>query len=314
MGTTARASICSRFRIWLGLGKTVKTADLLREPLSDAQCEPPNAPRLGGLMKAAWLSDIHLDFLDTAAVMRFARKVRDASPDVVLISGDIAQAPSVADHLCNLSREIMRPIYFVLGNHDYYHGSILGVRTRMKSLCGQSGGLHWLNEAGPVRLAPGTCLVGHDGWGDGRLGDFHGSRICLNDFLFIKELIGGRGDERLKRLNRLGDEAAAHFSRVVPKALAEADHVVVLTHVPPFSTAAWHDGRPCDPDWLPFFSCKAVGDVLFELMSQHPTRRMTVLCGHTHGGGTSEILPNLVTVTGAADYGCPAIQKVYDWN
>jgi 3',5'-cyclic AMP phosphodiesterase CpdA len=72
-------------------------------------------------MTAAWLTDIHLDFLDTADLLRFARKVRATAPDAVLISGDIAQAPSVARHLRNLAREIARPIYFVLGNHDYYH-------------------------------------------------------------------------------------------------------------------------------------------------------------------------------------------------
>jgi len=265
-------------------------------------------------MKAAWLTDIHLEFLDAVAVSRFARKLRDASPDVVLISGDIAQASSIAAHLSTLAREVTRPIYFVLGNHDFYHGSIADVRTRIGRLCGQSDSLHWLNKAGPVQLAPGTCLVGHDGWGDGRLGDFHGSRVCLNDFLLINELALHRREDLLPRINRLGDEAAEHFRRVLPEALTKADHVVVLTHVPPFVESSWYDGRPCDSEWLPFFACKAVGDVLSDFMRRYPTRRMTVLSGHTHGGGTAAILPNLTTVTGPAEYGNPVIQNVYDWR
>jgi predicted phosphohydrolase len=265
-------------------------------------------------MKAAWLTDIHLDFLDAPAVTHFAHQVRDASADIVLISGDIAQAPSIARHLSNLASEVMRPIYFVLGNHDFYHGSVVDVRMRVSALSAQSSGLHWLNDAGVVRLTPRTCLVGHDGWGDGSLGDFHGSRVRLNDFFLIEELAGLRRTELLARLNTLGDEAAEHFRCVLPEALEEAEHVVVLTHVPPFLESAWHDGRYCDVDWLPFFSCQAVGRVLAEFMGRHTTRRMTVLCGHTHGGGTSQILPNLVTVTGPAQYGRPVIQNLFEWT
>ena len=265
-------------------------------------------------MTAAWLTDIHLDFLDTADLLRFARKVRAAAPDAVLISGDSAQAPSVARHLRNLAREIARPIYFVLGNHDYYHGSIEEARADVRQLCKQSEGLCWLSEAEPVRLAPGTCLVGHDGWGDGRLGDFHGSRVRLNDFVLIEELAGCHGAELLTRLNCLGDEAAEHFRRVLPAALAAAGHVVVLTHVPPFRASAWYGGRPSDSNWLPFFACKAVGDVLLDFMRRHPAHRMTVLCGHTHGSGISEILPNLITITGPAEYGNPAIQDIFEWE
>lgn len=264
-------------------------------------------------MKAAWLTDVHLEFLDAAGVARFARVVRDAAPDVVLISGDIGQARSVAAYLEELGQVVAKPIYFVLGNHDFYHGSIADVRARVRSLCARSNGLHWLNDAGVVRLTPSTCLVGHDGWGDGRLGDFRGSGVYLNDFLLIGELTGLGREELLASLNRLGDEAAEHFRRVLPEALDAAGHVVVLTHVPPFVESSWHEGRPSDPDWLPFFSCKAVGDVLHEFMSEYPTRRMTVLCGHTHGGGIAQVLPNLVTVTGSAEYGSPVVQEVFDW-
>jgi predicted MPP superfamily phosphohydrolase len=265
-------------------------------------------------MKAVWLTDIHLEFLDGRGVERFTREVREASPDAVLISGDIAQAGSLTDHLSRLAREIKAPIYFVLGNHDFYHGSIADVRARAMQLSADSISVHWLSAAAPVPLTSHTCLVGHDGWGDGRLGDFHASDVCLNDFRLISELIGLDRDGLVTMLHRLGDQAAAHFRAVLPIALESAAHVVVLTHVPPFLESSWYDGRYCDSDWLPFFSCRAVGDVLREFMLQHQNRRMTVLCGHTHGGGTSQILPNLKTVTGPACYGKPVIQSVFDWE
>jgi hypothetical protein len=136
----------------------------------------------------------------------------------------------------------------------------------------------------------------------------------LNDFLLISELSGLSRDKLLQRLNRFGDEAAEHFREVLPQALKSAEHIVVLTHVPPFLEAAWYNGKYCEPDWLPFFSCKAVGDVLIETMKKHQDKQMTVLCGHTHGGGSSQILPNLKAVTGQACYGHPVIQEIFEWN
>ena len=265
-------------------------------------------------MKTIWLTDIHLEFLDGRGFGRFMKELRDSNGDAILISGDIAQAPNVGDYLSTIAQTLAIPIYFVLGNHDFYRGSISGVRTMATRLSNGSSHLHWLNVCGTVYLNSTTCLVGHDGWGDARLGDFHNSRVMLNDFHLISELTGLSRGELLHILHRLGDEAAEHLRKVLPEAFEAAEHVVVLTHVPPFLEAAWYDGQYCDPDWLPFFSCKAVGDLLYEVMQKHQDKRMTVLCGHTHGGGTSQILPNLVTLTGPAEYGHPVIQEIFEWG
>jgi predicted phosphohydrolase len=265
-------------------------------------------------MKAIWLNDIHLEFLGKREIESFIRSLGGAKADGLLIAGDIGQAHTVCTYLSLLQDALAVPIYFVLGNHDFYHGSIAKVRSAVRDLVHRSSNLHWLSESGVGPLTPTTFLVGHDGWGDGRLGDFEHSHVQLNDFPLIAELAGLSRAGLLQRLTRLGDEAAEHFQSVLPGALKSAEHVVVLTHVPPFKEASWYDGRHCEPDWLPFFSCKAVDDVLAEAMRNHPEKRMTVLCGHTHGGGRSEILPNLVTFTGPAEYGRPAIQGVFEWD
>jgi hypothetical protein len=87
---------------------------------------------------------------------------------------------------------------------------------------------------------------------------------------------------------------------------------IVATHVPPFREAAWYQGRPLADDYLPFFSCKAAGDVLLNVAGSHPACRIVVLCGHTHGGGEVQVLENLRVVTGPAEYGRPEIQQVID--
>jgi 3',5'-cyclic-AMP phosphodiesterase len=262
-------------------------------------------------MKLAWLTDIHLNFLRPPALEAFLASLADNDADAFLIGGDIGEAPDVAKYLNAIDNALHRPVYFVLGNHDFYSGSIARVRAEVQQLCAVCPNLHWLPDSGVVFLTADTCLIGHDGWGDGRLGDYDDSDVMLNDFGLIKEFGGFDEDPavRLAKLQALGDEAASHFRTVLPDALKRFPHVLVLTHVPPFREACWHEGKISSDNWLPFFSCKAVGDSLIEAMTG-TERKMTVLCGHTHGGGEAQILMNLRVLTGGVKYGAPAVQRI----
>ena len=265
-------------------------------------------------MRLAWCTDIHLNFLEADELTRFCDAIatHPDAPEAVVITGDISEAPGLSEHLAFLERELDRPIYFVLGNHDYYRGSIQSVRAAMRALSSTSRHLRWMPAAGVVRLGTDVALVGHDGWADGRLGDYARSRVLLNDYLHIDELAYLPKGERLLKLNALGDEAAAYFRETLPSALDGYAHVVVATHVPPFSAACVQDGKVSDDDWLPHFSCHAVGEALLEVMARYADRTMTVLCGHTHGEGTAVIRPNLTVHTGHAHYGAPVVQRVLE--
>lgn len=296
------------------------------------------------MRRLAWATDIHLNFIGEDHLVRFCRTIALAEPDALLISGDIAEAHTVEDYLRSLENLLQLPIYFVLGNHDYYRGSIPQVRGRMRRFSEESRCCRWLPAVGVVELTPQTALVGHDGWADGRLGDYARSQVVLSDYLLIKELalssetdaalFGGEavsevaevsGDEiadffttrgmlgplaRLKRLHALGDEAAAYFRDLLPRAFEHYEHVMLLTHVPPFKEACWHAGRISDDDWLPHFTCAAVGDELKRVMQARAHRRLTVLCGHTHTSGVARILPNLLVRTGGATYRAPELQPL----
>ena len=238
----------------------------------------------------------------------------ETEAEAFVLTGDIAEADDVATHLHAIAVKVNRPVYFVLGYHDFYRGSIAEVRRKVRALCAVTPNLHWLSDVNVVPLTDETCLVGHDGWGDGRFGDYFGTGVMLNDFGLIEEFGGFDEDpkDRLAKLHALGDEAADHFRSVLPDALYRFRHVIAATHVPPFREACWHEGKVSDDNWLPFFSCKAVGDALVGAMAAAPDRTMTVLCGHTHGGGEARILPNLQALTGGAKYGGPAIQDVIE--
>jgi predicted phosphohydrolase len=274
-------------------------------------------------MRAAWLTDLHLDFVDRAQFEALTQHLADSGAETVLIGGDIAHAPDVCDWLERLAVTLRVPIYFVLGNHDYYGGSIAGVRAAISALADRTPNLAWLGAAGAVSLTPQTALIGHDGWGDGGYGDARGTPVLLNDFLLIEELrvtdpirLGERRPEDRERLlsvlRQLGEESASHLRRALTEALQNHRHVVALTHVPPFREAAWHRDGLSDDNWLPFFVCKAAGDALRDVMAAHPVHSLTVLCGHTHGAGRCRVLPNLEVITGGADYGRPKIQQIFE--
>ena len=265
---------------------------------------------LNTIKRLAWVTDIHLDFLEPKQIQTFCREVTEHCPDALLIGGDIGTATSISSFLLTLENELSCPIYFVLGNHDYYHGSIKEVRQEVETNCKQSDHLNWLPLTGVVGLTDHTCLIGHGGWGDGRLGDYSNSTVMLNDYLLIKELAGLDPNERLTVLKNLGDEAAACIRIQLQSSLDHYQKVIVLTHVPPFKEACWYQGEVADDNWLPHFSCKVVGEVLKEFMLKQTDRMMTVLCGHTHNSGIAEILPNLVVKTGKAAYGRPQLQEV----
>ena len=258
----------------------------------------------------AWLTDIHLDFLDAHEIDAFCSGVAHSGTDAVLLGGDISNAPGIREHLLLLERHLQRPIYFVLGNHDFYGSSIVGIRSIAASLARDSRWLHWLPNVGIAELTENTGLLGHGGWADGRLGNAARSEVLLNDYLYIDEFIGLSQQARFARLNALGDECADYLRGVLPAAVESFRHLLLLTHVPPFRVSCWHEGRIFDDEFLPHFACRAVGDVLVETMQKHPECDLTVLCGHTHSPGEAIILPNLLVRTGGAVYGSPCIQEL----
>lgn len=271
--------------------------------------DPPvraHAARIG------WATDVHLNFLSPSGLKTFCGSLAASPAEAFVLTGDIAEAPSLERLLRSFAEAVQRPVYFVLGNHDAYRGSISGARAKARALTAASRWLRYLPAVGVVELGPETALVGHDGWADGRLGDLERSPVMLNDYILIDELAATARRGLSSALRALGDEAAAKLRGPLLHALERYARVLVATHVPPFREACWHEGQISNDDWLPHFTCKAVGELLLEAAEAHPDRRIEVLCGHTHSAGVAEMRPNLVVRTGAADYGAPELQAIIE--
>ena len=264
------------------------------------------------MTRVLWLTDIHLNFLNPVQFEKFIQLIRNAKADSVLISGDIGEAPRLKYYLQQLESRLRCPIYFVLGNHDFYGASIEDVDSLVREVTKDSKYLHWLTTDGIVELADKVGLIGHDGWADGRYGNYAASQLMLNDYLAIRNFVGKNKVQRLSLLNGLGDAAASYVYEWLPKALVRFDHVFFVTHVPPFREACQHSGERFDDDWLPYYASKAVGDALVKVMCDHPQKKLTVLCGHTHGRQQVNILDNLLVMTGGAEYSHPEVQHIFD--
>ncbi|MGB0383804.1 MAG: metallophosphoesterase family protein [Ardenticatenaceae bacterium] len=262
------------------------------------------------MLKIAWFTDIHLEFLNSNQRTSFCKEMAETKPDVVLIGGDISTAPKFTTHLLMVEEQLECPIYFVLGNHDFYGGSITKMRQTAKKISDSSRQLHWLTNSGIVKLTENSALIGHGSWADGRLGNGPRSEVLLNDYFYIEEFLGLSEKARFAKLNQLGDEAAAYFKHFLPKACHRFKNLLLLTHVPPFRESCWHEGAISDNEFLPHFSCQAVGEVLLDVMQAYPQCHLTVLCGHTHSSGEAQILPNLYVKTGSAIYGSPYLQEL----
>lgn len=262
------------------------------------------------MKRFAWLTDIHLNFLERPQCERFLDDVARQHADGILIGGDIAEGHTLEAYLRMIADRVGGPVYFVLGNHDFYYSSLGATRDTARAVCRAIPSLHWLSESGIVPLSDQTALIGSDGWADGRLGNFFESDVDMTDYFLIEDLSRLDPKSRFQKLNALGDEAAAYFRRLLPEALRQFERVILLTHVPPFREASWHEQGVCDDNHLPHFASRAVGEVLLQIMQEHPARHLTVLCGHTHGRGDVQMAPNLVVKTGGAEYGSPVIQEI----
>ena len=263
-------------------------------------------------MKLGWLTDIHLNFLDRDALGRFFETLAREEVDGWLLAGDIADGHSIGPCLHAFASSLSVPLYFVLGNHDFYGRSFASVGGEVSEIADENGRLVWLTQSEPMFLGEDVALVGDDGWSDARLGDPLNTPIELNDFIYIRDLADRSRADLVETLRHLGDQAAARLAPKIERAAGRAKTVVVVTHAPPYEGATWHEGRISAPDWLPWFSDKVMGDEISRCAERHPETRFVVLCGHTHGVGRYVPCDSVEVLTGGAVYGTPVVQGILE--
>jgi UDP-2,3-diacylglucosamine pyrophosphatase LpxH len=260
-------------------------------------------------VRLAWLSDLHLDHCSMWMRQSLAERAA-ADSDCCVITGDITMGTEM-QLLAEFATDYAKPIFFVLGNHDFWGGSFASVAAEVRDWCKRKPNLTWLDDSPPITLVHGVQLCGVGGWYDARFGDHTKSVCTMNDWLKIADLRPHYYAGTL--IPKLQDVADGFAGTATAKLLStEATRVFFATHVPPFRQAANHEGRPTTEAYLPWYTSKVMGQALNRFARKRPEVSLTTLCGHVHDASEYRALPNHLVLTARSDYGEPTVARVFD--
>jgi predicted MPP superfamily phosphohydrolase len=282
------------------------------------------------MTKIAWCSDIHLDFInsDPTRLLEFGQSLIVDQPDSIMITGDVSLANTLIFHLSSLESVVKRPIFFVLGNHDFYNGTFDVVRKDMKDISNMSQYLRYLPNTPYVVLSPATALVGHDGWYDAGYGNVIDSRFIMADWIKIGDYVNERvfaadsitqdgnvvkAPDYAKIVNlskKLAHVGVTHVANGIKAAIRYHKVILVATHFPPFAEAHLFEGRVGSDVSQPWYTSRMMGDMLRQAANAYPKVRFEVFTGHTHSKCDLQISHNLFVHVAGAEYGQPQLQSI----
>lgn len=127
------------------------------------------------------LTDTHIKALNQQEKNQFFSELSDLKPKAVCISGDISTGSHLEQHLEEFYDNLKCPIYFVLGNHDYYGKHFGWFKTDHRKL-------HYLEHSKHPEFIEDFALVGTDGWYDSVWHVPAFPLVYFLDWLFIKDL------------------------------------------------------------------------------------------------------------------------------
>lgn len=264
----------------------------------------------------AWATDTHLDCLgdDNQRLLAFAESLIRDNPTGIFLTGDISNARDVVYKLSVIERVVQRPIYFVLGNHDYYGGEIDKVRQVMKELSNMSPFLKYMPTMPYYALSTSSAVVGHDGWYDAYNGDWKNSKFVMNDWYMIHDFmpVANAPGSIVALSRRLAHDAVKHVHDGIKQAVRYYKNIVILTHYPPFAESHIYNGSVGDDHAQPWFTSRMMGDMLLDAAKAFPTHSFFVLAGHTHGAYSGRHAPNLEVHVGGAEYNKPQLQRLIE--
>jgi hypothetical protein len=249
--------------------------------------------------KILWLTDLHHDRADGDKRRKIYHELQSKDYGVAVITGDIASADCLLDHLESLAAACSpRLLCVVTGNHDCYGSSIAETTRQVSNLARKIKNLHHLHGNGAIPLGGKTILVGHHGWADGKAGWGARTFVPNPDHWSIDEFRKLSRDDRFKKMEQLGQESAKAIRHDLFPKIRYTKHIVIATHVPAFRTSVMFNESPCGPCHQPHFTNMSLGGMLIATARRNPAVKFTVLSGHTHTATNEMILNNLASHVG----------------
>ncbi len=251
--------------------------------------------------KYLWLTDTHLFPWNRKKILNL---ILNEKPRGVFLTGDISHSgPTCLGDLEYLGKKAGRPIYFVLGNHDYWLSSFKHISAEVKLLCSKYKNLIWMNNIEIEPLNEETVLIGDGGWYDASNGDTKYLKYTF-DWSLIEELKQlSSMSEREKMFQSLAQSSAIRMAHLLEKAI-ELDYktIYLLTHVPPYKEANRDEGTIMEKFWEPYNTNLVLGQALDEVMKHHKKKHLIILAGHTHCPVEIHASRNIECRVGKASY------------
>lgn len=259
-----------------------------------------------------WATDLHLNFLNRYSIINFLLSIHRANVDGVFITGDISTGDKIVEHLSWMENIVKKPIYFTLGNHDFFNSNFSDVKLEIKKLCKKNQQLNYLtNINNHISLTKDIALIGHDGWYDSRWREPLTSLVFMWDWFFIKDFRSLVSNyNRMNLVRNLADEAAESIGNKLKSALVEHSTVYLLTHFPPWPEKHYLFGEIAKNFWAPYNSSMVLANTLKSIMDNHPSKNLIVFSGHVHVKRNEMITPNIQLRVGGGAHGKAMIEDI----
>lgn len=262
-------------------------------------------------MKFAWITDIHLNMVGDLGAKAFLDSVRNHDSDIVFCTGDIAEGSCLQHYLTMMDEIVQKPIFFVLGNHDFWDSSVDHVHNTYTQFLNTKTFLKWMPKQGVVRIADKVAVIGHECWYDCGYGNWENSGFVMADWKYQGDYRGCKTKQDIvDRSRKLAMTGVTYLAKQLGDAVKDHDKVIILTHFPPFAETHVYQNQPGNIFAQPFFTNRLLGEMLLQACKTFPNKQFVVLAGHTHGRVSKQILPNLVVHVGGAEYQYPKIQEL----
>lgn len=226
---------------------------------------------------------MHLDRVNLVKKILFIRSLIKENPKAVFLTGDNSSGRYLYYDLYALATFVKCPIYFVLGNHDYWHSDRDKINQKVNKLINKFPNLVWLSNSEVVSLTPKVALIGDEGWYDGYNGDPKYLKYTL-DHLMIKDYrLLPNMDEKIKAFREFSTQSNNRLVEKLNQAIDRGYRTIyILCHFPPWKEATRHPGTIFEKFWLPYDTNIKLGKEIKRIARLHKKTNIIVFTGHTH--------------------------------
>lgn len=232
-------------------------------------------------MKIALISDTHWDKCDTLTWQKKMAALMRLEVEALVHCGDIAEPPTLLAALDFWEAEANFPMYFALGNHDYYGKHIQSQQRFLRRWCGDKRRVHYLSSL-PGLSNQASILMAIDSWYDAYGITGEQSERFFFDKAFIKDFETLNCGQIIDLLKSLWQQQLQELSAKVEQAIGLGiSSINILSHIPPLQVKQ-RALFPRQKEAMGLFTSQLLASQIFKWAEAHSAIDWHLICGHWH--------------------------------